>query len=297
MAQALPILTFANITAYDENEEGDVKTTRSAPACCFDMKKQVELLKLASDATSSTAEVSDRSDSSVASDSDTESSKPNWVDYATDEEDMYWTQAASPDLQIAAGLSFAKPEEDALLLNQMICPEIQPPATATYRTPLKTGAKDFVPLPQEVRSEFSDATRVDFGKIVAEGLMTMRNSSLVASSEVSESPGAEGWILTCQLRQDVEEQFTGMKTIAEQVQQAMLSAAEVSEKSYILGYEGEPFAPLGLGFQCRLTAVEDETQACWDYIGSGYCCRGYRCRWQHPIHEARVEVRIRLNVI
>lgn len=62
----------------------------------------------------------------------------------------------------------------------------------------------------------------------------------------------------------------------------LLEAAGSSNDIYVMGYEATPFQTKPDGFEATLGVMQDESQACWDSYTSGSCCRGVRCRWQHP---------------
>jgi len=48
------------------------------------------------------------------------------------------------------------------------------------------------------------------------------------------------------------------------------------------------------GFCINFGFVENESQACWDVVATGQCCRGKACRWQHPRNNRRLFVAVKL---
>jgi hypothetical protein len=68
------------------------------------------------------------------------------------------------------------------------------------------------------------------------------------------------------------------------VKDALLSAAQQSEKTYILGYGNQPFNNLDpLSFSCKIGHVPAAHQhtCCWDTYEHGHC-RAHTCQWDHP---------------
>lgn len=93
----------------------------------------------------------------------------------------------------------------------------------------------------------------------------MGGTTLIHASSTSTNPDAQ-WLFTM-------------------VKDALLSSAEQSENSYILGYGAQPFNNLDqLSFSaniCCMPAAHRDT-ACWDFYEKGSCPRRATCRWDHP---------------
>lgn len=73
--------------------------------------------------------------------------------------------------------------------------------------------------------------------------------------------------------------------IASRVQDALLSSAEQSNSTYVLGYDAKPFNKLdSLSFSTTIACVPAAHQdtACWDTYSQGFCPRRATCRWCHP---------------
>lgn len=69
------------------------------------------------------------------------------------------------------------------------------------------------------------------------------------------------------------------------VKDALLSAALLSESTYILGYGAQPFNNLGpLSFSATIASVPDaqKNTACWETYEKGFCPRCSSCHWGHP---------------
>jgi hypothetical protein len=84
------------------------------------------------------------------------------------------------------------------------------------------------------------------------------------------------------------------------VKDALLTAAERSENTYILGYGNQPFNNLDpLSFSANIVHVPaaHKDTACWDTYEQGHCPRCSTCRWDHPgeMDTMRVIVMISAN--
>jgi len=166
--------------------------------------------------------------------------------------------------------------------------ELLPPPTAPSRTKLNTGAKVWapntrggssLPMPPDVKNQFAE--------IVAAAQAALMGCACF--EQVGSIHREEGWFLHASCQQADLLSARGNLAIAKQ---AMLRASEKSGKIYILGYEKVPFAESagGLGFTAKLALVDDESAACWDLLTTGACCRGCKCRWQHPAWQMSVSV-------
>lgn len=74
----------------------------------------------------------------------------------------------------------------------------------------------------------------------------------------------------------------GCEDILEVAKAALLSAADLSTSTYIMGYGGNPFTTQLGGFTATMGAMRDESKACWEMYRYGICRRSCHCRWQHP---------------
>mmetsp|Transcript_90999 Transcript_90999/g.284659 ORF Transcript_90999/g.284659 Transcript_90999/m.284659 type:complete len:315 (-) Transcript_90999:75-1019(-) len=96
-----------------------------------------------------------------------------------------------------------------------------------------------------------------------------------------------GWTISTNIRR---EDFHYKEFIFSKAKEAFLMAAEASENVYVLGYLARPFVASLVGFSARFAAVQDDHQACWGLLKSGFCHLGSSCRWRHPESQATVSV-------
>jgi len=69
------------------------------------------------------------------------------------------------------------------------------------------------------------------------------------------------------------------------VKDTLLSSAEQSESTYIIGYKTQPFNYSdALSFSLKIARIPAAHQktACWDTYETGHCPRCSSCRWTHP---------------
>lgn len=157
--------------------------------------------------------------------------------------------------------------------------------TSPPRLALRSQAEAWVPVVTEpiVRS-LPPSVKVQFAVIVAAGLGSLKKMTTVQRTSVQET--ARGWSVAGHVASsDVRStQFTSTEA-------ALLRAAEESSNVYVVGYEAEPFQSLTLcnGFKARLAFVENDQTVCWDFVSKGFCKRGCKCRWQHPVWQVEVD--------
>merc|ERR1719262_1156021 len=66
---------------------------------------------------------------------------------------------------------------------------------------------------------------------------------------------------------------------------AILTSAEHSQDTYVLGYDVKPFTKIDkCSFTATLASIPDSQQnsCCWDTYKNGFCPRRITCRWAHP---------------
>jgi len=85
----------------------------------------------------------------------------------------------------------------------------------------------------------------------------------------------------------------------------LLDAAASSEETYVMGFDGKPFAAIGSGknttwgFSCKLgsvPAIQHDT-TCWDTWRTGFCPRNSTCRWCHPLDSDLLNVVVVLQPV
>jgi len=151
-----------------------------------------------------------------------------------------------------------------------------PPPQAPSRTKLSTSAKAWAPshrvgMPPDVKSQFSE--------VLAGAQAALMSCACV--QQVGSVQREDTWFLEASCKQaDLPSAHSNLAL----AKQAMLCAAQKSDKIRILGYERTPFAPTsgGFGFSAQLAFVEDEASACWNLMATGACRHRCGCRWQHP---------------
>jgi hypothetical protein len=82
------------------------------------------------------------------------------------------------------------------------------------------------------------------------------------------------------------------------VKDTLLSSAENSEKTYIMGYNNRPFSnvdSLSFSFSIGSVPTAHMNTACWDTYEKGYCPRGCGCRWDHPTDSDTMKVIVSLQ--
>lgn len=196
-----------------------------------------------------------------------------------------YTPRSSPGLPYAAewppGVDSIPPLMVMLPPEVMLPPPVEAPAVGPPR--LKSSAMPYQPrvvlpggpnTPQNIHLARAEAImRVATAAITA----LMAHPAVQGAVRVLEDHA--GW--TCQ----VEVLHSGAHALNEVLECAkanLLEAAGSSNDIYVMGYEAAPFQNKPDGFEATLGVMQDESQACWDSYTSGSCCRGVRCRWQHP---------------
>lgn len=213
------------------------------------------------------------------------------VDDASTEDD---TDVES-DSDLTVTSSEDSPTKAALCLADLV-----PETTPSQKPSLKSSAEAWSPvsspesrpraavpvaevLPLHVEQQFKE--------IMAVGQAAMR-CTLRTTDKSTDT--LDGWTVegSCQAT-TWQHYMYAMQTAKE----SMRVAAARSRGVYIVGSKRAAFTPTpcGCGFKVRLAYVEDEQNACWDYLSKGFCgrygCSSYNCcRWRHPVHQVDLEV-------
>lgn len=85
------------------------------------------------------------------------------------------------------------------------------------------------------------------------------------------------------------------ESVLSKVKQALLESATTSQGVVLLGYGARPFLPMPDGFMATFCLVPEKQAACWGLLKKGTCQYGACCRWQHPVFQAAVSVKILLE--
>lgn len=153
------------------------------------------------------------------------------------------------------------------------------------RRALRSQAEAWVPaVTESIVKSLPPSVKVQFAVIVAAGLGTLKKMTAIQRTSVQET--ARGWSVAGH----VASSDAGSTHFAS-TEAALLRAAEESSNVYVVGYEAEPFQSLTLcnGFKARLAFVENDQTVCWDLVSKGFCKRGCKCRWQHPVWQVDVD--------
>jgi len=102
----------------------------------------------------------------------------------------------------------------------------------------------------------------------------------------------QGWLVTVKVLSHDMHRAEYMITIAKET---LLMSTEESSSVKVMGYRSVPFLPTPRGFLAMLGAVPDQSQACYNAYGKGFCRRGAACRWQHPPCMKSVKVSVVCN--
>lgn len=159
-----------------------------------------------------------------------------------------------------------------LNLFDTVCPEHPVQAEGSCRSRLRSNATPFASVtcpPDEVTSMIAGAVQV------------LRSSLEVMEVKVRDGGmGGTTLIIAHSRNSSPDGGF-----VFSEMQDALLSMAEQSENTYILGYNATPFQTLdALSFSTTIAVVPEAHQetACWDYYEKGCCHRCGSCRWDHP---------------
>jgi len=143
---------------------------------------------------------------------------------------------------------------------------------AKVRCKLRTKAQPFKPVrapPAEVEAVIANAVKVLSGCMDIVNVQVndggMSGTTIVVGESASTDP-------------DVSWTFALVKD-------ALVKSAEQSERTYILGYDAQPFNNLDpLSFSASIACVPTShlNTACWDTYQQGFCPRCSTCRWDHP---------------
>lgn len=127
------------------------------------------------------------------------------------------------------------------------------------------------------------------GVVEAVGEAMRAAGSMVRSVEVHE--GMRGWLVTGYVQPDALKLYRNQ--LFSLAKRALLHAAELSDKVFVLGFAADPFSPMPLGFGAALAEVEDREKVCWGSYSKGFCENPSTCCLEHP--KRRVGVHITLK--
>lgn len=123
---------------------------------------------------------------------------------------------------------------------------------------------------------------------------SVRASLVVAGSIVKcveASNGSRGWTVTAYVEPDALKLYRlHLTSIA---QEALMHAADSSDRVFVLGFAATPFSPMPMGFGAGLAEMEDQASACWSTFSNGFCECPSTCKKEHP--RQRVGIHIMLK--
>jgi len=187
-------------------------------------------------------------------------------------------------LTLAQLIPVPEPRRTPLRASLKSCAKSYVPAHQ-MAAPLNTAASAYMPI--STGTAVPPDVRKAFAQVVAAGLAALKSCS---ATDVNEH--ASGWTLHGYVQPELMYQSQNGLSL---VQDSMMQAAQNSENVYLVGYEAEPFQPMQqgeMGFTAKLVIVADESSACWDHVGKGFCRRGCACRWMHPQWEVDISVQM-----
>lgn len=119
---------------------------------------------------------------------------------------------------------------------------------------------------------------------------TLVTCAWIQSLEIK-NEGVAGWSVVARLLpQDLQHKDDVLRL----AKAALIQAASSAKKVCMLGCCAKPFAPMPLGFAALFAGVPDGQRACWTLLQNGFCNYGSRCRWEHPVYQRQVYVKVML---
>jgi len=148
------------------------------------------------------------------------------------------------------------------------------------RTKLKSYSQPFVSVrepPTEIKT------------IIASVVASLANNMDIVNVKVKDQ-GMGGLTIIMAESSNPEPDATWAFSLAKD---ALLSAAEQSETTYVIGYGDMPFKKLdNLSFSANIGCVPEAhaDSACWEFYEWGVCPRCTTCRWNHPAKTDMMEI-------
>lgn len=114
-------------------------------------------------------------------------------------------------------------------------------------------------------------------------------TALAATGGASINKSRFGWQVVVKLAMHEMHMKDRLLSVAKA---AVMSASERSSGTYVVGYRASPFMDSPLGFSALLAHMARPAEACWDLLQHGFCYFEGSCRWQHPQHQATLNVMV-----
>jgi len=120
-------------------------------------------------------------------------------------------------------------------------------------------------------------------------------ASLVAAGSivkcVEASEGSRGWTVTAYVEPEALKRYR--LHLASVAQQALMHAADSSDRVFVLGFASNPFSPMPMGFGAGLAEMEDQASACWGTYAHGFCECPSTCKKEHPRQRVGIHVMLK----
>lgn len=132
--------------------------------------------------------------------------------------------------------------------------------------------------------------------VVAAAKAVLENHPGVSGVQVTQGGMGETWTMLA----NTQAPFRNQRNLLADVKSALLSSAEQSQDTYIMGYDLKPFTKISKGsFFATIATIPDYQQntACWDMYKYGYCRRCATCCWSHPSETQKIRLIVRVQVL
>lgn len=125
-------------------------------------------------------------------------------------------------------------------------------------------------------------------KFIAAAKAALVSCLYITGVQVTED-GAKGMSMVIRINSDCVQYSESTLSL---VKQALLESATTSQQVVLLGYGARPFIPMPAGFSAIFCLVPNKQVACWGLLKQGVCRYGAQCRWQHPVCQGAIHVKI-----
>jgi len=155
------------------------------------------------------------------------------------------------------------------------------------RLPLQVDVPPFRPLQSNPVQKVAGKFRKQCGQVVNDVKVALEGCTRALNVEVSNQD--QSWFISVHV---VAEDLRRTEYVMRIAKEALLETTRNSSSVKVMGHRLTPFLPAPRGFMATLGAVQNESKACYDAYGKGFCHRGSGCRWQHPPCMGSVSVTI-----
>mmetsp|Transcript_86730 Transcript_86730/g.273627 ORF Transcript_86730/g.273627 Transcript_86730/m.273627 type:complete len:384 (+) Transcript_86730:133-1284(+) len=149
------------------------------------------------------------------------------------------------------------------------------------------------PLPFQsfVQPAVDDGAPTQFFQEALQAVSTVKAAlqSWPCSRNLEVTGHAQGWIICIKVR---AEDVPRAEYILKMAKEHLLWSTNDSPSLRVIGHRLAPFVSSPLSFTATLGAVLDDSKACYEAYGKGFCRRGHACRWQHPPCTKSIQVAV-----